>query len=159
MNAWIRVGSAVVVGMSLARPALVAHHSFAGVFDGAKVIRLNGVITKIDAVNPHSVVYLDTKKDDGSLAHWALEGPSIFQLARRGLDKKVLRVGESIEACGYLKKDDAKSTGHELSAQLVSAELLILTTGEQIVWSNYGQGKCLSNPVPIAKVQGVGTVG
>jgi len=163
MSHRIALRCAVAVAVSLARPALMAHHSFAGVFDGNKVIRLKGVITRFDAVNPHSMMYVDTKGNDGNLERWALEGPSIVQLARRGLDNnKAFRIGESIQACGYLKKDDASPPGHEASrqsaARLVSAELLTLSDGEQVVWSNYGQGKCLLNVAPVPKAQGEGAI-
>jgi hypothetical protein len=143
----------VAVVVSLASPSLVAHHSFAGVFDGNQVVRIKGVIARFDAVNPHSIMYVDARAADGSLERWALEGPSMLQLSRRGLDKNTaLRAGESIEACGYRKKDDVTAPARDATGQpiarLVSAELLILPDGQQIVWSNYGEGKCLLPKVP-----------
>src|SRR5262252_5209196 len=115
-----RVACAVAVAASLARP-LAAHHSFSGVFDGNKVVRIKGVISRFDAVNPHSIMYVDSWADDGSPERWALEGPSILQLSRRGLDKNTaLRAGESIEACGYRTKDDVVAPPLDSTGQTVA---------------------------------------
>jgi hypothetical protein len=64
------------VGLGLAVTPLLAHHSFAAEFDGAKGVDLMGTVTKVDWVNPHSWIYIDVKSDDGTVANWGLEtGP------------------------------------------------------------------------------------
>ena len=53
---------------------LAAHHSFAAEFDATKAVTLQGTITKLDWMNPHIWIYLDTKDDSGTVAHWQCEG-------------------------------------------------------------------------------------
>jgi hypothetical protein len=148
MKGKMRIAAAVTAALLLAAGSSFAHHSFGGVFDANKVVNISGVIAKFDRVNPHSIMYVDAKGENGEVEHWALEGPSVNGLNRRGLDKvAAFKAGEMIEACGYgtrdginpLKSDSTKN----VSIRFISAELLTLPNGEKVVWSNYGQRKCL----------------
>ena len=47
----------------LAVKPLVAHHSFDAEYDSKKPITVSGVVTKLDWVNPHAFVYIDTKDE------------------------------------------------------------------------------------------------
>src|SRR5262245_49840204 len=38
-----------------------------------KKVTLKGSVTKVDWVNPHIVVYMDAKNDDGSITNWKFE--------------------------------------------------------------------------------------
>ena len=148
MRGKMRIAFAAAFALLLAGGSSFAHHSFEGVFDANKVVRVKGVITRFEAVNPHSILYVDAKGENGDVQHWALEGPSIFQLTRRDLDKTTaVKVGGMIEACGYGAKDGVNplksDSTSSVSGRLISAELLTLPGGEEIVWSNYGQRKCL----------------
>ena len=76
---------AVSVGLFAATAPMLAHHSFAAEFDGAKPVALTGTVTKVDWVNPHSWIYIDVKGDDGTVANWGLEtGPPTCCTARVG---------------------------------------------------------------------------
>ena len=139
---------ALAVGVAaLLDTGLSAHHSFSGEFDGQKVLTVKGVVTRFEWVNPHSFLYVDAKDENGQVEHWALEGPSGLQLNRRGLNRATLKSGDNVEACGYGTRDgvDSLKGGQTASGRrLLSAELLTLPDGQKLVWSNYGQGKCLA---------------
>jgi Family of unknown function (DUF6152) len=81
----------------------VAHHSIAG-FDINKPITLTGVITKVQLINPHAILYIDVKKN-GQLENWALEGSAPSQLQRSGV-KDHLTVGTELIATGFRLKPD-----------------------------------------------------
>ena len=57
-------------GLLIAAFPLAAHHSFAAEFDATKPVTLQGAVTKLDWMNPHIWIYLDTKDDSGTVAHW-----------------------------------------------------------------------------------------
>jgi hypothetical protein len=52
---------------------LLAHHAPSAIFDMKKKIALKGSVTKVDWINPHIVVYMDAKNDDGSVDSWKFE--------------------------------------------------------------------------------------
>lgn len=66
---------AVLLGIGIFIPAasLVAHHSPSAIFDMKKVVTLKGTVTKVDWVNPHIVMFMDVKSDDGKVDNWKFE--------------------------------------------------------------------------------------
>jgi hypothetical protein len=61
------------VAMLISGTSLLAHHSPSAIFDMKKKVSLKGSVTKVDWVNPHIVVYMDAKGDDGSVESWKFE--------------------------------------------------------------------------------------
>ncbi|PYU20886.1 MAG: hypothetical protein DMG30_19595 [Acidobacteria bacterium] len=55
---------------------LLAHHSVLAEYNSKKPVTLNGVITRVLWINPHTFWYVDTKDADGTIKHWQVEGPS-----------------------------------------------------------------------------------
>src|SRR5690242_2710738 len=81
---------------SLAAPLAHAHHSFAAEFDASKVVHLEGTVQKFAWVNPHSWLYIDVKKPDGSTEEWKIECGAPSLLLRRGWNRDSLPVGTRV---------------------------------------------------------------
>ena len=94
------LAAAVVV---LGRP-VVAHHSFAAAFDESKPLNLEGVVTRVELVNPHSWIWMDVENADGTVTNWGMEGGPPVNLFRNGLTKDSLPVGSEIKVFGYQAK-------------------------------------------------------
>ena len=93
------------IGLLAATLPLAAHHSFAAEFDATKPLTLQGTVTKIDWMNPHIWIYLDTKDESGAVAHWQCEGGPPNTLTRNGWTKDSLKTGDEVSIQGFRAKD------------------------------------------------------
>src|SRR3982751_3297266 len=101
--------------LAAAVPAL-AHHSFAAEFDAKKPVKLQGVVTKMEWINPHAWIHIDVKKPDGTVEEWMIEGGTPNTLFRRGVTKNSLPIGTVIVVDGYRSKDGTlKGNGRDLT--------------------------------------------
>jgi hypothetical protein len=84
-----------------------AHHSFSAEFDVDKPVKLQGTVVKMDWVNPHTWLYIDVKKADGTVEHWQVEGGAPGVLLRAGWTKNTLAEGTRVIVNGHQAKDGA----------------------------------------------------
>ena len=144
MTKKVFVSIIVVFAAVFTAGSLFAHHAFAPMFDGEKTVRVKGVVTRFEWVNPHTYIIVDLKGADGKTEQWALEGPAPNGLIRRGYRMDSIKPGEPVEACGYgLRNGEAKiDPASGVPRRIMVVELLTLTEGGTREWSTYGQTKC-----------------
>ena len=95
------IAALVVAGALLAGAPVSAHHSLASQFDEAKPLTLQGVITRIEWVNPHVYVHIDVKGADGKTEPWSLETLPPGTLRRGGLRSDMLGKGQAVTVLAY----------------------------------------------------------
>ena len=95
----------VLVGVVLAAPGVIAHHSFAAEFDAMKPLTLKGIVTKIEWANPHTYFYLDVTSPEGKVVNWGMEMGSPNGLMRAGWTRNTLHVGDEVTVEGAQAKD------------------------------------------------------
>ena len=75
-----------------------AHHSNPLFFDMSKAITLEGTVVRVEWINPHVLLFLQSKNDRGDLETWILQGASLNNANRQVGLKERLQPGSSIAA-------------------------------------------------------------
>jgi hypothetical protein len=118
---WI-AGLALLVGAPV-----VAHHAFGAEFDRDAPIRIEGRITRLEWVNPHTWVHIAVTEmviggqnvvpPDPNQEVWAVEGGTPNTLLRRGLRRECLAIGTDVIVDGYQTKDHSlkRANGRDIT--------------------------------------------
>jgi len=145
LTGWVTALITVVPAASL-----LAHHSLAN-YDTTTAVRIKGTVVAVHHVNPHSMLFLDERSADGTMRRWAVEGPSVLNLTRRGVAKDFLKPGDIVEACGYLPKErtvwqmgSTDPAVQSIAGRLINGEMLVMPDGRQQSWGDYGVHKCFA---------------
>jgi hypothetical protein len=81
-----------------------AHHAFAAEFDVNQPVKVHGVVTKVEWVNPHAWIYVDVKSADGKMANWKFELGPPNALFRLGWRKDAIPAGTEVDITGFRAK-------------------------------------------------------
>jgi hypothetical protein len=100
----------------LATTAGHAHHAFATEFDVGRPVSLEGKVTKVELINPHSWIHIEVVDENGEAVTWMIEGGSPNALVRRGITKAAIPIGSELVIRGYQARDGAhRAVGRDLS--------------------------------------------
>ena len=117
----LRFTAFALAALLLAAPPLaLAHHAFSAEFDANAPIRVEGRVVKVDWINPHAWVHVETLQEDGKALIWELEAGTPNTLIRRGLTKTLLTPGTEVTVRGYQSKDricdpSCKGSGRDIT--------------------------------------------
>lgn len=110
-----------VLGWLWTTPAS-SHHAFSVAFDLERPVSIEGVITEVKWENPHSWIFLEAKRPDGSAEQWRFETQPPNTLRRNGVTAAILKPGVRVTIKGY--------GAHDRSATAGAASLVVLPNGE-----------------------------
>ena len=108
----VLVAVVVAAGVLLVPVPATGHHAFSAAFDEKKPLNLQGTVTKVELINPHSWLWIDVKDADGKVTNWGIEGGPPTNLFRNGITKTSLPVGTEIKVFAYqAKSGESKCVG------------------------------------------------
>jgi len=86
---------AVAVGLLIVSGPLLAHHANA-VFDVGKKVTVKGTVTEWFWANPHCLLGIDVKADNGRVVHWVAETQAPPNMIPFGWSKQSFAAGDEV---------------------------------------------------------------
>ena len=80
--------------------AASAHHSFGGIYDSARSVTLDGVVTQFQFVHPHPFLVIDVTGSGAAKLSWRAEMDNRFELEDIGITAKTFRPGDRVVVSG-----------------------------------------------------------
>lgn len=112
----VAAAAGVGLAVSMSTTPVLSHHAFGAEFDANTPVKLEGTVTRVEWINPHSWIHLDITQPDGSVEQWMIEGGPPNSLVRRGFTKDSLPPGTEIVVDGYQAIDGSnRANGRDLT--------------------------------------------
>ncbi len=90
--------------------SLHAHHSIAGIYDGSREVKIEGIVSQFHFINPHPFLTIDVKTDGNRMQQWRLEMDNRSELVEAGMNAETLKPGDRVVVSG----SPARSQGQSL---------------------------------------------
>ena len=113
------------LGLLLTIP-LWAHHSISSEFDTSKSFTVKGTLTKIEWVNPHAYIYVDSKDANGVVTSYSFETGPPGNLRKSGVLRTMFAVGDVVTIEAYAAKDGSKNLGLVRSFLFVDGHAIVV---------------------------------
>ena len=127
---------AASLGLLVSVAPALAHHSFAAEYDTSKPIKVTGVVTKMEWMNPHARFYVDVKEADGTVSTWNFELGAIPVLLKQGWRKDALKPGDQVTVEGNRAKDESHTA---------AARVVLLPDGRRVFGGSAADGSAPPN--------------
>jgi hypothetical protein len=112
---------AIVILALAAVVPLSAHHSWP--VNMSKLVTVKGTVTEFAWENPHPMITLEVRTDDGKTEKWQVGGPAINRMEANGWTKATVKPGDVITGTGYQFGDGQK---------IIRLEKVVLPDGKEI---------------------------
>ena len=101
----VRFLSLTIMSAALSVMPALAHHSHGNYEDLSKWTTMEGTVTEVHWLVPHSWIYLEVKDAKGQPTTWALEAAGPNTMIRNGAKREDVQVGDRIKVRCHLLRD------------------------------------------------------
>jgi len=115
------VSAFVVFALVSAVIPLSAHHSWP--VNNNRLVTVKGTVIEFMWANPHPMMTLEVKTDDGRTEKWQMGGPALNRMEANGWTKTTVKTGDVITGVGYQFSDGQK---------IVRLENVVLADGREL---------------------------
>jgi hypothetical protein len=105
----VKLSACLFVAALLLGRAAHSHHSFPVHYIPEKMISISGVVGEFRYVNPHAVVFLAVKDEQGAEQTWSVEWAGSSALRRRGVLPGSIAAGDRVTIEGNPARDGSHS--------------------------------------------------
>ena len=115
------VPAVVALALVSGAVALSAHHSWP--VSRGQLVTVKGTVTEFAWENPHPMITLEVRTDDGKIEKWLVGGPAINRMEANGWTKTTVKPGDVITGIGYQFADGQK---------IIRLERVVLPDGREM---------------------------
>jgi hypothetical protein len=95
-----------IIGLVSGAVPVLAHHSWP--VNMEKLVTVKGTVKSFAWENPHPMIALEVRTDDGKTEMWQVGGPALNRMEANGWTKETLKAGDMITGSGYQFSDGQK---------------------------------------------------
>jgi Family of unknown function (DUF6152) len=96
----------VVLALVSGSVPLSAHHSWP--VNMSQLVTVKGTVMEFEWANPHPMITLEVRTDDGKTEKWLVGGPAINRMEANGWTRTTVKPGDVITGTGYQFSDGQK---------------------------------------------------
>jgi Family of unknown function (DUF6152) len=115
------VPAVVVLALISGVVPLSAHHTWPVSYD--QLVTVKGTVMEFAWENPHPMITLEVRTEDGKTEKWMVGGPAIGRMEGNGWTKTTVKPGDVITGIGYQFNDGQK---------IIRLERVVLADGKEI---------------------------
>ena len=97
---------ALALTLVLGAVPLSAHHSWP--VNMERLVTVKGTVMEFAWENPHPMITLEVRTDDGKVEKWLIGGPAINRVEANGWTKDTVKPGDMLTGTGYQFSDGQK---------------------------------------------------
>jgi hypothetical protein len=112
----------VSVALALVSVPLSAHHSWPVSRD--QLVTVKGTVTEFMWGNPHPMITLEVRTNDGKTEKWLVGGPAVTRMEANGWTRTTVKPGDVITGTGYQFSDGQK---------IIRLEKVVLADGKEML--------------------------
>jgi hypothetical protein len=113
--------AALLFALTLTQVPALAHHSWP--VNTNKLVTVKGTVVSFEWANPHPMITLDVKADNGKQEKWVIGGPAITRMEANGWTKTILKPGDVVTGVGYQFSNGEK---------IIRLERVVLADGKEL---------------------------
>jgi Family of unknown function (DUF6152) len=102
-----RPSALLACGLLLEAFTAEAHHSISGMYDSRRDVRVEGVITQFEFINPHTFITLEVRETGRAPQQWRIELDDRGELSDIGMTAQTLRPGDQVIVLGSPARREA----------------------------------------------------
>jgi hypothetical protein len=96
----------LAIAVVAAGVSLSAHHSWP--VNMSQLVTVKGTVVDFAWENPHPMITLEVRTDDGKMEKWLVGGPAINRMEANGWTKSSVKPGDVLTGIGYQFTDGQK---------------------------------------------------
>ena len=96
----VSLACGLLLGAFSIEASVEAHHSISGAYDTRREVRIEGVVTQFEFINPHAFLTVEVREDGRAPQRWRVELDDRGELSEIGMTAKTLQPGHQVIVTG-----------------------------------------------------------